>query len=285
MQKTRFASILAIVVIILVFVTNIVFAVSATKKSEDDYKLILYNLRSIRITIDNFGTDKQKEQYSKIQGLFQKATEEYYAQNFFSSQDKYYKTKENLIQLLKDVSDLYISRAREILDSTSKKAVDILIKYDKNTAFAKYFRKPYNPIEDIKAYDEKEYHLFHDKKRIESYLRNGYKKLEIAKNLLADSDFKIIFEKEKKTSENLEYILKQYFSVISSCKFAKSYGIEIYKVININQIGEILDKYDIGLKELIPIYDDRIPEEYKIDANDNSGLVHSFEQKKLSNKK
>ncbi len=282
MQKTTFASILAIILLILFCNTNIVFAVSAAKKSEDDYKFILYNLRSIRITIDNFGTDEQKNQYSGIQGLFQKATEEYYAQNFFSSQDKYYKTKENLIQLLKNMSDLYISRAREILDSTSKRAIDILIKYDKNTAFAKYFREPYNPIDDIKAYDEKEYHLFQDKKRIESYLRNGYKKLQIANNLLSDPDFKIILEKEKKTNKNLEYILKQYISVISSCKYAKSYGIEIYKVININQIGEILDKYGITLKKLMPIYDDRIPEEYKIDANDNSSLVHSFEQKKLS---
>ena len=32
---------------------------------------------------------------------------------------------------------------------------------------------------------------------------------------------------------------------------------------------------------IIPIYDDRIPEEYKVDANDNMKLIHGTENAKV----
>jgi hypothetical protein len=140
---------------------------------------------------------------------------------------------------------------------------------------------PYNPVEDIKAYNPDEYHFFHDNEVIENYLKNGYKNLEIAKKIYNDPDLILLKEKEKKTAKNLDYIINKHVEVIFFCRMAKLYGLEIHKVIKVNQLSDILGKYRLAAKKLEPIFDDRIPEKYKIDANDNMDLIHSIEIQKL----
>ena len=76
-----------------------------------------------------------------------------------------------------------------------------------------------------------------------------------------------------------------YIYIISSCRTAKLYGIEIHKIMNINELIRILEKYELNLNELDPIFDDRIPEEYKVDANDNIKLIHTLEMKRLESVK
>jgi hypothetical protein len=84
------------------------------------------------------------------------------------------------------------------------------------------------------------------------------------------------------TSKNLEYIINRYIDVIKFCRRAKQYGIEIYKIRRVNQLGDIIRKYDLNQKQLVPIYDDRIPKDYKVDAIDNMNLLYSIEKQKLN---
>ncbi|TAL39208.1 MAG: hypothetical protein EPN93_02385 [Spirochaetes bacterium] len=260
------------------------FAVSTAVKTQFDYMFTLDVLRNLRIFIENFGTEEQKTKYEEIKKLFNDASESYYAQSFSVSHQKYFGVKERLSELLEIIAGAYLKRTREILDSTSKNSFDIILKYGKNSGLKKYLSMPYDPIEGIKPIKEDEYHFFYDKEAIETYLRSGYKRLELAKSVFEDPELKIVKEKKNKTSSNLDFIIDRYWKTISNCRVAKQYGIEIHKILKINMIGEILRKYNLTSQALSPIFDDRIPEEYKIDANDNLRLIHSIEKERLTKK-
>lgn len=257
------------------------YSISASVKSQYDYIYTLDHLRNIRIMIENFANEEQKKKYEEIKSLFQSASEEYYAQNFTSSHQKFFKVKDELIRLVEDLANYYVKRTKDILDSTSKSSFDIIIKYGRSGGLTTYFRKPYNPVEDIKAYKEGEFHFFFDKEVIERYLQHGYRRLQDAKNKMADSDLEIVKNKKNKTSKNLDFIINKYVNAISDCRVAKQYGIEIHKILKSNLIGDILLKHNLSNMALDPIFDDRIPEDYKVDANDNISLIHSIEKERL----
>ena len=61
------------------------------------------------------------------------------------------------------------------------------------------------------------------------------------------------------------------------CRIAKESALEIYRVKNQHNAGNILDKYQIRKDQLTPIFDDRIPEKYKVDAVDNVKLLYYVE--------
>ncbi len=257
------------------------YAISPAVKSTQDYSFTLQTLRNVRIMIENFGDEELKKRYAEIRGLFQEAGENYYGQDFTSSALKFNKVKMELILILESIGDLYLKRTKEILDSTSKESFSILIEYSKQSGLGQYFRKPYDPLRDIKPYDPKKYHFFHDRTRIESYLRGGYKKYYQAKMIFEDPEIAMLRKRKNLTPNNINYIITSFSNIVFLCREAKRNGIEIHKVTNINELGKSLVKYDIRHGSIIPVYDDRIPEQYKVDANDNLGLIHSVELKKL----
>lgn len=274
---------------ILSFVAIIFFimpanAISPAVKASDDYALTLDALRNIRIMVENFGDDQMKKKYSDLKILFQEAGEQYYGQNFTESTLKFKKVKVELISMLETINDIYLKRTKEILDSTSKESFDNLIEYGKQSGLATYFRKAYDPLKDVKPYESDKYHLFFDKYKIEAYLREGYKKYNKAKNINDDPEIALLKKKQNPTIKNLNYIISSYSDVVFLCREAKKDGIEIHKTKNINELGKSLVKYDVSHGTIIPIYDDRIPEKYKVDANDNLCLIHSVELKKLQKK-
>ncbi len=259
-------------------------AISSAAKSQIDYAFTLNHIRELRVIVENFGDEEQKKQFEDIKSLFNTASEEFYAQNFVSSYQKFYNLKERLSTLMESIADMYIKRSQNILDSTSKASFDILINYSKDGPLAKYFRKSFNPLEDVKPYKEEEYHFFHSRETIERYLRGGYKSLQDARNILADPDMEVIKTKKNKTSANLDFMINRYASAVDNCRLAKQYGIEIHKMIKVHQIGDIQRKYNIAGATLEPVFDDRIPEEFKVDANDNVKLIHSIEKERLTKK-
>lgn len=256
-------------------------AISPAVKSYQDYAMTLEVIRSVRIMIENFSTDDTKKKYDEIRTLFQDASEHFYGQNFTVAEQKYKKVKLDLIGLLETVAQNYLNRTKEILDSTSRQTFDVLIEYSRNSGMATYFRKPYDPLKDVKAWDPEKYHFFYDRTKITTYLQNGYKKYQSAKNKYEDPEIVLLKKKKSMTFANINFIIKQYLEVIQLCREAKENGIEIHRVKNINELGKSLMKYNITAGGIIPVYDDRIPEQYKVDANDNRSLIHAVEIKRL----
>jgi hypothetical protein len=259
-------------------------SVSSAVKSHSDYVFTLNHIRDMRVIVDNFGDEAQKKEFDEIKTIFNSASEDFYAQNFVSSYQKYFNLKERLWVFMENIAAMYIKRSQDILDSTSKASFDILINYGKGGPMTKFFRKPFNPLEDIKPYKEEEYHFFHSRETIERYLRGGYKNLQDARNLVADPDLEVIKKKKNKTSANLDFMIHRYSVAVDNCRLAKQYGIEIHKMIKVHQVGDIQRKYNLPGATLEPVFDDRIPEEFKVDANDNIKLIHSIEKERLSKK-
>jgi len=90
--------------------------------------------------------------------------------------------------------------------------------------------------------------------------------------------------KTEKNNYDVNYMVDSFLDVINLCRQSKQYGIEIYRIIRKNNIYAIQRKYEsynISITNPEPVFDVRIPENYKIDANDNIKLMHSHELKKL----
>lgn len=270
-----------LIVLSLIIMTGNVYAISPAVKSTQDYAMTLDSIRALRIMVENFGDDQLKKKYSDLRAEFQDASENYYGQDFTASASKFKKVKMDLIGLLEIIDDLYLKRTKEILDSTSKDTFDSLIEYSKQSGLAAYFARPYDPLKDIKPYDSDKYHLFHDRERISSYLREGYKKYQMAKSIYEDPEIALLKKKSALTMKNMNFIISQYIIVITLCREAKECGIEIHRVKNINELGKSMVKYNVSHGSIVPIYDDRIPEKYKVDANDNMKFIHAVEMKRL----
>ena len=183
----------------------------------------------------------------------------YYGQDFTASSLKFTQLKMQLISILETIDSLYLTRTKKILDSTAEQSFDTLIEYTKQSGLAQYFARPYDPLRDIKPYNPENYHLYHDRQKIENYLREGYRKYHRAKNIFEDPDIAMLRKRDNLTIKNINHIIKSFTDVVFLCREAKQNGIEIHKLLRINELGKSLVKYDVSHGTIIPIYDDRIP--------------------------
>ena len=278
---------------------NAAFALSAAVKSQNDYEMTLDMLRDLRIIVENFGSDDQKKRYDEVKALFKQSAERHYAQEFLrpdtitedaapdnnaqSSTELFLKLKGELSSVLDTIAKGYIDRSQGIMDSTAKETNDILIDYGRNTGMAKYFYRPIDPLTEKKPYSADKYHFFRDKESLERYLKNGYKALQDARSIYNNPDYIYIKGKQSKTPDDLNFLLYKQQGIIKYCRQSKQYGLEIHKVLKESSLDAIQKKYGttLGTITKYPIYDDRIPEEYKVDAIDNQKLIFKIEKERI----
>ncbi len=268
---------------LLILTASDVFPISSAVKSTQDYAFTLDTIRQMRIMVENFGDDQNKltEKFNSIRSQFRIAGENYYGQDFQASTLKFAQVKMELISILEMIDTLYLARTKKILDSTAEQSFDILIEYTRQSGLAQYFSRPYDPMRDVKPYKPEDYHLYHDRQKIENYLRQGYKKYHRAKNIFEDPDIAMLRKRDNLTIKNINHIIQSFTDVVILCREAKQNGIEIHKVLKTHELGKSLLKYNTSHGTIVPIFDDRIPDEYKVDANDNIKLIHSKELQKL----
>ena len=237
---------LSLITLSIIMITSIQsFSLSTMVKTQNDYNYTLDMLRNMHIMIENFGDEDMRQKYDYIKNLFQEAGENYYGQNFVISYEKFRKLKSELIIILEKIAQLYLNRTKEILDSTSKNSFNILIEYSKKSGLAKFFTRSYDPLKDIKPYKEENYHFFHDRERIETYLNEGYKKYHKAVRDFNDPEIEVTKKRKNLPSESLNFLIDRYYNVIQLCRESKQYGIEIHKLTNTNELGKSIIKYNI----------------------------------------
>ncbi len=274
----------AITSIILIY--SDAFAVSAAVRSGKDYAYTTGVLRELKPMMTNFKTDENQKVFELLMKNFEEATLEYYGTNYDSSSIKYFNLKLQLIKALENLSSLYIERTKEILTATSidNNTIEVFITYNKHSGYASYFKKPFDPLFDVKPYDDKltakDYHFFYDSQRVQSYLRNGHFNYSEAKRFVSDPEIPFIKSRKRIKTEQLDYIIDRYINAIQFCRMAKQSALEIYKVKNESVTGSIQDKYGLRKDQITPIFDDRIPEKYKVDAIDNVKLLYPVEQER-----
>jgi len=269
---------------ILILVSETAFPVSVGVRSSKDYIFTTKVLREIKPMVENFKTDESYKEYQSIQAGFEDAVKDYYGTDYDSSYIKFYNLKLQMMNFLDGLSKSYIERTRFLLDNALKdtNAIKIFVEYNKHSATVRYFRKPFNPLIDVMPYNEEfkasDFHFFYDAPKIEDYIRSGYHYHGQAKLVYNGRDIEFIRSRKKIKTENIDYVIERYLVVIDLCRQSKQCALEIYKNKNDYNTGAILEKYNIRKSQITPIFDDRIPEDYKVDAVDNIKLFYSIEQ-------
>lgn len=280
MKLLKYAAIFLSFIILLHSEAN---AISVSVRSSQDYYYTTKILREMKPMITNFKTDENQKAMDSLMKNFAEATLEHYGTNYDSSSIKYYNLKLEIIKVLESISTQYIDRTKEILTATAadNNTIEVFIEYDKNSGYASYFNKPFDPLKDVKPYNDKftakDYHFFYDSQKVESYLKNGHYNYSEAKKFFNDPEIAFIKSRKKIKSDQLNYIIDKYINVIQFCRLAKQSALEIYKVKNEFTTGAIQDKYSLRKDQITPIFDDRIPEKFRVDAIDNIKMLYPVE--------
>lgn len=283
-MKSIKTCIVCFAILIVAFASD-AFSLSTIEKAKMNYASTLVMMTDIRVSVENFAEDAGKSTFQKIRDLFFSAREDYFGRNYVTAFEKYTAMKVELLPFMEELCQGYLTRTKEILDAAAKETADMTFDFRRNAPFRQYFFQPYDPVKRqkfyITPYNARNYHLFKDKQALESYMQLGYEKYFDAKRIFEDPEIEYRKSLEKKTPNDLDYVLENYSNVIKLCRQSKQYGIEIYKLFRINDLADIGAKYDISTINLSPVIDERIPEEYRIDAADNHRLVFSSEKERL----
>ena len=272
-----------LIAVSLIFIHPNLYARSAIAQSGIDHRFTFGVLREMDSMMINFQTDDRKKDHDLLKKNFEEATLEYYGQNYNVSVTKFYNLKLEIMRVLEQLCTDYMDRTKEILAASTadNKVFDIFVNYSKQGSYYAYFRKPFDPLYDITPYREEfrreDFHFFWNIKKVGDYLKYGHYYHFEAKR--AFNDYEVAFFKSKKKMETgeLDYIIEKYINVIRNCRQAKLLAIEIYKLKNKHEAIYYQDKYNLRKSQFTPIFDDRIPEKFMIDAVDNAKLLYPEE--------
>ena len=274
---------IAFITISLILINPDLYARSSVAQSGIDYRFVFGVLREMDPMMINFSTDDRAKDREMLKKNFEDATIEYFGQNFDVSVKKYYALKLEIIRVLEQLCTDYLERTKTILtESTAdNKVFDIFVNYSKTGPYYAYFKKPFDPLVDITPYKEdfpiEDWHFFLDLRKVENYLRYGHYNYFEAKRIFNDPEIAYFKSKKKMEIGELDYIIERYIGAIKHLRHAKLLGIEIYKLKNKFKSSYYQDKYNLRRDQFTPIFDDRIPEKFMIDAVDNAKLLYPEE--------
>lgn len=281
-----------IILSLIIFIPLEAFSISAASRSNKDYRFSMETLREAKTMVENFQTDEILNKYKELQDAFKEASLDYFGRNYDSSSVKFYNFKLELMKLMENIADIYLERTKNLLAATTEDngVIDIFIDYSKTGGYSRYFNRSFDPLVDVKPYNEdftaKDFHLYYEKASIESYLHGAYFNYQEAIRVRNDPVIEYIKSRKKIKSDSIDYVITRYVGSVLLCRTAKKQGLEIYKIKNYHDEGVILDKYSLRKSQLTPIFDDRIPEKFKVDAVDNLKLLYKVEterRKKVEN--
>jgi len=287
-DSMNFRKIFPIISVLILFFTIDAFPLSPGEKAKKNYNFTLVLIRTFRIPVENFAPEGTLGQYDKIKEAFYAARENFYGKNYNEAYRQYASMKTDLLPFAADLAQSYLKRTKDILDTATKDTGELLTDFTKTTPILRDIQQPYDPIKKEAVYNDKytpgNYHLFHYGRVIETYIKEGYAAYYQARGLFDDPEIEYMKQNEKKTPEDMDYILERYMNIIKLCRTAKQYGIEIYKLYTLNDLAKISEKFENwSFPEIDPTFDERIPEKYRVDAVDNRNLVYKGKKDAAAN--
>lgn len=283
--------------LILAAFTTAVNSESAAEKAKDKRIENLHYLVFLEVPMKNFGTDAQKEKLKEIKKDYTKGLSFFFEGDYLQSYLDFITVQKKLEKLYEELSLNYITRTTELLQDSNSKVVDITIKYHKKSERVKRFlrdrdvsRKP----PELQPYDPQNFHLTYHKKPITDNIELGYKRVGDAKRIRQQAmDVEKYLENNKKLTPSMRKMrIEHYMAAIRLCREGKLNAIKVYQLISANENYTVQttykDNYYSVEKRLNPVFDQRIPEKYRIDANDSHNRIHAEEiclKKDLKNPK
>jgi len=263
-----------------------VYAVSAAEKAKEKVIENRQYIYALEIPIKNFGTPEQKNDFNAMKDQYMVGLGYFFEGNYVNSYKELLETQKKLDKLYEKVSMDYLERTTKILQEMVKSIVEIDIEYNKESDLVRQYTTDRQAPKEKVSYDPKNFHLTYDKKVISRNMAMGFSRLGEAKKIRQEA----VTIEEKKYEEGqvvdpaiYNYRLASYLSVIELCRDAKKNAFLAYQLINRNDIYTIQTEFrgNRFAKEsnLLPVFDPRIPETYKVDASDALNLVHEDELK------
>lgn len=242
------------------------------------------------IPLKNFKSEELDKDYAEIKKKFRASLTYYYEVNYLESYRGFLETLEMLEKLYEKISLNYIDRTTQILQNAAETIVGVEIEFhkraNKNTLFGRDRIAP----KEKQMYDPKEFHFTYTKRDIASNLEMGYNILTDAKMIRQRAmDVDKFLEEDKELDPDTRLKRVEYYrGVINLCRQAKQNAIQAFRLINKHEVYKVQEQFknNFYAKEynLDPVFDPRIPNQYKVDASDALNRLHSEEERiKLNN--
>jgi len=268
----------------LIGVTTQLVAISAAEKAKEKMQQNRTYIYALEISILNFGTDEWKNEYTAVKNKYLTGLSLFMEDNYVPAYKELLSAQQDLEKLYEKVSMEYIARTQKILQELVKQAVDVDLKYQKGSDLANRTMDPREAPKEAPAYEPTEYHYFYDKKTIFRNIDMGFSLLGDAKRVHREAANFIdkYYEKTKKIDPSVyNYKIEQYLGVIELCRQAKQDAFYAYQLLNRNDIYTVQTEHRGNRfareANLLPVFDPRIPDEYKVDASDARKLIHAEE--------
>lgn len=267
-------------------------AVSLAELAADLRKNSHFYMVSLETPISNFGSEENKKSYAEIKKKYTSALGFYYERDYAEAYRLYSEVQKSIESLAEDLSLQYIERTQKILVDFTSRIIDLETKYDKSSELAKTLRTNRVSYYDAEAkkelmsnrfYSPKIVHKSYDRFSILDNLEYGYGNLGKAKFVRerAQAQDKYLLEGQAPTTRMRDKKVRAYIATIKHSREAKANALRMFQLYNrldeyTVQGNVIFDKETKEFKEnpflvesrIDPIFDQRIPEEYRIDAED-----------------
>ena len=261
-----------------------IYSISVAEKAREKIEEDRQYIYALEIPIRNFGTEEQKNEYNAMKDQYMIGLGYYMEANYVNAYKELFETQKKLDKLYEKVSMDYVERTTKILQELVKNVVEIDITYNKDSDLVRRYETDRQAPKEKVFYDPKNFHFVYDKKTISRNVSMGFSHLGDAKRIRQDA----VTIQERKYEEGqtvdpaiYRYRLDSYVSVIDLCREAKKNAFQAYQLINRNDIYTIQTQHRGNRfareSNLLPVFDPRIPETYKVDASDVLNLVHEDE--------
>ncbi|MDH4263093.1 MAG: hypothetical protein OEV78_08620 [Spirochaetia bacterium] len=281
--KKIFLSALGMAALTFVNISN-VYSISIAEKAREKVVENRQFIYSLEIPMKNFGSTEQKNDYNAIKDQYMIGLGYFYEGNYVNSYKELLDAQIKLDKLYEKISMDYIERTTKILQELVKSAVEIDIEFNKDSDLVRRFQTDREAPKEKVAYDPKKFHFVYDKRTIARNIALGFSHLGDAKRIRDEAvsfEEKNYEEGQKVDPAIYKYRLNNYQSVIDLCRAGKKNAFNVYQLINRNEVYSVQKDFKGNRfareSKLLPVFDPRIPDNYKIDASDTLNLVHEDE--------
>lgn len=246
--------------------------------------------------------------YNDIKRLFQEGVMLYHEGRYPNSYRRFLEAQLNMENLLEELSQHYIETTDEILKASIEKKindedyanpddkkydkdiVDISVEYGKGSHTLRLHGEDREAPIVGRSYAPREFHYRTNKSQIEASVETGYKMLGLAKDarLKALKIERSLEKHQKLQPEHRKYRIERYFEVIARCRDARLAAMNIFRLKypyeneylqkdeKVTLVG-VTNNYRLNpfteIAHPHPIFDRRIPANFRRDAVDIDGRV------------
>lgn len=293
---------------------SVIWAEAVSEKAKYKRAESLEQLVYLDVPVQNFGTDDTKAAYQELKKQYSVALAFYFEDNYLEAYRGFLDIQAKIEKLYEQISLQYIDRTSILLQSAidgktgaeadgsapadgaekpindPKGAVDVEFQYNRRQDVVKRFGHDREAPKEKPLYDTKEYYYAVDKQAIINNLDAGYELLGNAKRARQEAmDLEKWLENDKPIDPRMRKMrIDNYKAAIDACRQAKLNGIKAFQLLRRHDIYKVQTEFAENFyaveKRLSPVFDLRIPAEYRIDFNDSYNKLHNDETKyKLNN--